>query len=57
MRRLHCKKLYLLDGTTYSSDSFTLTLGDQNGTGATGNNILIRIKLESGDELTALSIA
>ena len=47
----------IIDGTTYSSDSFTLTLGDQNGTGATGNNILIRIKLESGDELTALSIA
>ena len=47
----------IVDGTTYSNDTFTLTLGDQNGTGATGNNILIRIKLESGDELTALSIA
>ena len=47
----------IVDGTTYSSEDFTLTLGDQNGTGATGNNILIRIKLESGDELTELSIA
>ena len=47
----------IVDGTNYSSEDFTLTLGDQNGTGATGNNILIRIKLESGDELTELSIA
>ena len=47
----------IIDGTTYSSDTFTLTLGDQNATNSFGNNILIRIKLESGDELTALSIA
>jgi hypothetical protein len=47
----------IIDGTTYSNDSFTLTLGDQNATNSFGNNILIRIKLESGDELTALSIA
>ena len=46
----------ILDGTSYSNDTFTLTLGDQNGTGAFGNQILIRIKLESGDSLTALSI-
>ena len=47
----------IVDGTTYSNDSFTMTLGDQNGTGSFGNNILIRIKLESGDSVTALSIA
>jgi len=47
----------IIDGTSMSSDSFTFTLGDQNGTGATGNNILVRIKLESGDSLTAVSIA
>ena len=46
----------IIDNTTYSNDTFTLTLGDQNGTDATGNNILIRIKLESGDSITALSI-
>ena len=47
----------IIDGTTYSNDTFTLTLGDQNGTNATGNNILVRIKLEDGDSLTALSVA
>tara|TARA_R110002074_G_scaffold394176_1_gene581386 strand:- start:875 stop:3502 length:2628 start_codon:yes stop_codon:yes gene_type:complete len=46
----------IIDGTTYSNDTFTLTLGDQNGTGAFGNNILVRIKLESGDSVTSLSI-
>jgi len=33
-----------------------MTLGDQNATDSTGNNILVRIKLEDGDSLTALSI-
>ena len=46
----------ILDGTSYSNDTFTLTLGSENGTNATGNNILVRIKLESGDSITALSI-
>ena len=46
----------IIDGTTYSNDTFTLTLGDQNATNSTGNNILVRIKLESGDSITALSI-
>ena len=46
----------IVDGTTYSNDTFTLTLGDQNASNSTGNNILVRIKLESGDSLTALSI-
>ena len=47
----------VIDGTTYSNDSFTFTLGDQNATNSYGNNILVRIKLEDGDSLTALSIA
>ena len=47
----------IVDGTAYSGDTFTMTLGDQNGTNATGNNILVRIKLEDGDSLTALSVA
>ena len=47
----------ILDGTSYSNQSFTMTLGDQNATNSTGNNILVRIKLEDGDSLTALSIS
>ena len=46
----------IIDGTTYSNQTFTMTLGDQNATDSTGNNILVRIKLEDGDSLTALSI-
>ena len=46
----------ILDGTSYSNSTFTLTLGSENATNATGNNVLIRIKLESGDSITALSI-
>lgn len=46
----------IVDGVTYSNQAFTMTLGDQNGTNATGNNILIRVKLEDGDSLTGLSI-
>ena len=44
------------DGTGYSNDTFELTLGDQNATNSFGNQILVRIKLESGDSITALSI-
>ena len=47
----------IVDGTAYSNTSFTMTLGDQNATNSTGNNILVRIKLEDGDSLTALSIS
>ena len=47
----------IADGTSYSNQTFTLTLGAENGSNATGNNILIRIKLESGDSVTALSIS
>ena len=46
----------VVDGTTYSSQEFTFTLGTENASNATGNNILVRIKLESGDSVTALSI-
>ena len=46
----------VIDGTTYSNQEFTFTLGTENMTNATGNNVLIRIKLESGDSVTALSI-
>jgi len=46
----------VVDGTTYSGQEFTFTLGTENATNATGNNILVRIKLESGDSITALTI-
>lgn len=47
----------ILDGVSYSSQSFTLTLGSENMSNATGNVVLCRIKLEAGDSVTALSIA
>ena len=47
----------IVDGASYNNQSFTMTLGDQNATNSTGNNILVRIKLEDGDSLTALSIS
>jgi hypothetical protein len=46
----------IIDGTSYSNQTFTLTLGSENATNATGNNVLVRFKLESGDSITALSI-
>ena len=46
----------VIDNTTYSGQEFTFTLGTENATNATGNNILVRIKLESGDSITALAI-
>ena len=47
----------IIDGTSYSGSSFTLTLGSENATNATGNVVLCRIKLNSGDSLTAVSIS
>jgi hypothetical protein len=47
----------IVDGTSYSNQSFTMTLGDQNASNSVGNTVLVRIKLESGDSLTALSIS
>lgn len=47
----------IIDGTSYSNQSFTLTLGSENASNATGNVILCRVKLNSGDSVTALSIS
>ena len=47
----------IIDGTTYDSEDFVFTLGDQNATNAYGNQILIRFKLESGDYITGLNAA
>ena len=44
------------NGTSYSSKDFTFTLGSVSTSSATGNVVLVRIKLESGDSVTALSI-
>ena len=46
----------VVDNTTYSAQEFTFTLGEENGSNARGNVILVRIKLESGDSVTALEI-
>ena len=46
----------VVDNTTYSGQEFTFTLGTENATNATGNVILVRIKLNSGDSVTALTI-
>ena len=46
----------IIDGTSYSNSTFTLTLGSESASNSTGNNVLVRIKLESGDSITALSI-
>jgi len=45
------------DGSSYSGQSFTLTLGSENATNATGNVVLVRFKLNSGDSISAVSIA
>ena len=42
---------------THSNASFTLTLGSENATNASGNNVLVRFKLHSGDSISAISIA
>ena len=46
----------VIDNTTYSSEQFTFNLGTVSTSSATGNVVLIRIKLESGDSITALSV-
>jgi hypothetical protein len=35
---------------------YTMTLGSQNSSNSTGNNILVRIALSSGQIITAISI-
>ena len=42
---------------SHSNASFTLTLGSENATNASGNNVLVRFKLHSGDSISAISIA
>jgi len=44
------------DGTSYSNQAFTLTLGSENLSNAFNNQLLIAVKLESGDSLTSISI-
>ena len=46
----------IIDGTTYSNDTFTLTLGDQNASASYNNQILINVKLDDGDHLSLLEI-
>lgn len=43
-------------GSVISGSSYTLTLGAENLSNATGKNCLVRIKLAAGDSITAISI-
>lgn len=43
-------------GTAISNVSYTMTLGSENMSNATGNNVLVRIALASGETLGAVSI-
>jgi len=42
--------------TAISNQRYTMTLGSQNSSNSTGNNILIRIGLSSGQTLTSVAI-
>ena len=46
----------VVDNTTYSNQTFTFTLGTESLANSTGNTCLVRIKLNSGDSVTALSV-
>jgi hypothetical protein len=46
----------VIDNTGYSSEQFTFTLGTESMTNSRGNNCLVRILLNSGDSITALSV-
>lgn len=46
----------IIDGTSYSNQTFDLTLGTESSSNAQDNQILINIGLNSDDSLTALSI-
>lgn len=46
----------IIDGTSYSNQTFELTLGSENLSNAFNNQLLVVVKLESGDSLTSLSI-
>lgn len=43
-------------GTPISATSYTMTLGSENMSNATGNNVLVRIALASGETISSLSI-
>lgn len=47
----------IVDGTTYSNQTFQMTLGDQNLSSSYNNQLLVSIKLESGDYLTKLEVS
>jgi hypothetical protein len=46
----------ILSGTTYNNQTFNLTLGTESSTNAQDSQVIISIKLNSGDSITALSI-
>ncbi len=46
----------VIDNTGYSSEQFTFTLGTESMSNSRGNNCLVRILLNSGDSITALSV-
>ena len=46
----------VVDNTTYSGKTFTFTLGTESLANSVGNTCLVRIKLNSGDSVTALSV-
>lgn len=46
----------VVDNTTYSNKTFTFTLGTESLANSVGNTCLVRIKLNSGDSVTALSV-
>ena len=46
----------IIDGTTYSNQTFDMTLGTGSMSNSTGNVCLVRFKLESGDSITDFDI-
>ena len=46
----------VVDGTSYSSEQFTFTLGTESTANSRGNVVLVRLKLNSDDSVTALSV-
>ena len=46
----------IVANTNYSNQTFTMTLGDQNASSSTNNQILISVGLHSGQSLTRLEI-
>lgn len=46
----------IISGTTYNNQKFNLTFGTESSTNAQDSQVIISIKLNSGDSITALSI-